>query len=77
MENATTCPPCKKTAKHSKPNKRAIGSIFKPQQQIRRSIKTKKSVQSIADDKILMKLLRCWLKGWVLNQLFYISNKWF
>ena len=57
MENASTCLPCQKPAKHSKPNKRAMGNIFKLQQQTRRSIKTKQPVESIADDKILMKSL--------------------
>ena len=57
MENSNTCLPCKKPAKHAKLNKRAMGNIFKLQQQTRRSINTKKSAQSIADDKILMKSL--------------------
>ena len=67
MENVTTCSPCKNPAKHSKPNKRAMGNIFKLQQQTRRSIKTKLSVQSLEDDKILMKsiidLANCCVAG--------------
>ena len=56
MENVTTCFTCKKPAKHLKPNKRAMESIFKLQQHTD-EVSKHFFLQSIADGKILMKLL--------------------